>query len=142
MIDVVQGHDESIKQWVQNETGLLIDGDSRALGVIKDGVLIAGIVYHNYKGFMVECTLATTDRAWCQKGTVKAFMSYPFEVLGCVRFWATCRRSNKKMRTMFNKLGFKYEGCARRAFDGEEDAMIYSILKDENKWMDLDEQGT
>ncbi len=134
-MQIIRGHDEQIKQWVQNETGMVIGGDSRALGVIIDNELVAGIVYHNYKGFMVECTLASTDRRWIQKGTVKAFMSYPFEDLDCVRFWATCRKSNKKMRKLFEGLGFKYEGAARLAFDGTEDAMIYSILRDENKWL-------
>ena len=137
---IVVGFDEQIKQWVQNETGMGIDGDVRCMGVVRDDKLIAGIVYHNYKGFMVEATLVTTDRRWIGKDVVKAFMSYPFEPvssggLGCERFWATTNRKNKKMRKLFEGLGFKYEGCARKAFDGNEDAMIYSILKDENKWI-------
>ena len=132
---IVVGFDEQIKQWVQNETGMGIDGDVRCMGVVRDDKLIAGIVYHNYKGFMVEATLVTTDRRWIGKDVIKAFMAYPFETLGCERFWATTNRKNKKMRKLFEGLGFKYEGCARKAFDGNEDAMIYSILKDENKWI-------
>ncbi len=133
-MQVVRGHDEQVRKWVQNELGEPISGDARALGLVHDDELIAGIVYHNYKGFMVECSLATTSRKWCQKDVIRAFMSYPFEELGCIRFHATCRKSNKKMRKLFEGLGFKYEGCARQAYDGTEDAMIYSILKDENKW--------
>lgn len=134
-MELFRGHDEEVRQWVQNELGQPISGECRALGVIKDDKLIAGIVYHGYKGFMVECSLATTDRAWCKKSVVQAFMSYPFNELECVRFHATCSRKNKKMRNLFEGLGFKYEGCARKAYDGKDDAMIYSILKDENKWI-------
>lgn len=130
-----QQTNEQIRMWVQNELGHPIDGDCRCMGVIIDDKLVAGIVYHGHKGFMVECSLASTDPRWIKKSVVKAFMSYPFEDLDCVRFWATCRKGNKKMRALFERLGFKYEGCARKAYDGVEDAMIYSILRDENKWL-------
>ncbi len=136
MLDLAYNH-EGIRQWVSNELGVPVapGEDVRSIGVIHDGDLVAGIVYHDYTGFMVQCSLATTDKAWCQKGVIRAMMNYPFKELGVTRFHATCAKKNKKMRKLFEGLGFKYEGCARKAFDGVQDAMIYSILRDENKWM-------
>lgn len=137
MLDLDYTHDDEIRQWVATELGIPVaPGESvRSIGVVFDDKLIAGIVYHDYTGFMVQCSMATTDKHWCQKGVVKAFMNYPFENLGVTRFHATCARKNKKMRKLFEQLGFKYEGCARKAYDGVQDAMIYSILRDESRWL-------
>lgn len=147
MIKTIHGYDELVRQWVSVELQMPIavnaDGSPkqfRTIGVFDDekgdkGELIAGIVYHDFKGHMVECSLASNDRRWCQKGIITEMMSYPFKVLNVKRFHATCNKKNKKMRKLFEGLGFKLEGCARLAFDGINDAMLYSILENENRWL-------
>jgi len=143
MTQVIEGNEVTnpmIREWISKELGQPVPENCRCLGVMKDDddgnpELIAGIAFHDFKGFMVDGSLASSDPAWLQKGTLQAFMGYPFERLGVTRFHSTCAKSNKKMRRLFERLGFKYEGCARKAFDGEQDAMIYSLLRDENKWI-------
>ncbi len=135
--ELAYNFDQDVHEWVSNELGVgkIVDGDVRSIGVVRDGKLIAGIVFHGYKGFMVDASLATTDKKWCTKSVLRAFFEYPFNVLGCVRFQATCSKKNKPMRKLFEKLGFKFEGKARKAFNGKDDAMIYSMLKNECRWI-------
>lgn len=137
MLELVYNHDEDIRQWVSNEleSPVATDKPVRTIGFMWDGVFIGGIVYHDYTGHSISCSIATIDKRWCQKKSIKAIMRYPFEDLHCERFAAICAKKNKKMRKLFEQLGFKYEGCLRKAIAGKYDAMVYSILESENKWL-------
>jgi len=134
-IEVIQGCDDLVREWVSRELGVSIVGDVRCFGILDGGRIIGGAVLHNFKGFMVECSFATVDRRWCTRAGLRKFFDYVFNILDIKRLHAACARKNKKMRKLFNGLGFKYEGCARKAFDGRQDAMIYSMLNNECRWL-------
>lgn len=134
---VVRGYDEMVRAWVSRELGREVGDDNyRAFGILRDGVMVGGIIYHEYKGYMVEISFATTTPKWCTKSVVKELLSYPFTELGCVRAHVTVSKKNKQVRDFLKRLGFKQEGCHRKAFDGVNDAISYSLLKEENRWLD------
>jgi len=133
-IEVVQGCDDLVREWVQRELNRKIDGECRCFGIMRNGRMIGGAALHNFKGFMVEVTFATTDKRWCTRAGLREFFDYIFGQLNCQRLHASCARDNKKMRKLFLGLGFKYEGCARKAHDGNRDAMIYSMISKECRW--------
>lgn len=137
MINLIYGHKDKIRQWVSNELKMdKIGGEKyEAIGIMNDGELVGGIVYHNFMGHSIECSLATTTKRWCNRRVLSEFFKYPFIDCGAVRFQATCKRSNKPMKRFFKKVGFKFEGVARKGFDGIEDAFLFSMLKDECNWI-------
>jgi len=127
--------DEMVRSWVSRELDIDVGGDNfRAIGAVLDGRMIAGIVFYDYQGFMAQCSIATIDPQWCTRSVLKSVFDYAFGHLGCKRLHGACAKKNKKMRNLFDRLGFKYEGNARKAFDGEQDAMIYSMLNNECRW--------
>jgi hypothetical protein len=58
--------------------------DARAIGVMKDGKLIAGLCYHNYdsEAELIELSGAAIDRSWLTRETIARMYRYPFVQLG------------------------------------------------------------
>lgn len=130
------GYDQYIRQWVSNELGYAVGGDNyRAIGILHNDRVIGGCVYHDYKGYMVEGSLATTDKRWCSRKVLKALFDFAFNELGCERFHAVCSKKNKQMRDIFVRLGFKQEGSHPKAHIDGSDAISYGMLKDQCKWI-------
>jgi len=139
MPDIVtdQKYSDDIRDWVSGQIGIgKIGGDYfSSIGIIKEGELVGGAIYHDFHGHMIDISLATTDKRWCTRKVLRALFAYPFEKLGVIRLGVTCSKKNKNIRNLMKKLGFKQEGCARKAFDGKNDAMVYSMLNTECRWL-------
>jgi RimJ/RimL family protein N-acetyltransferase len=110
-------------------------GPCVCLGVVRRGVLVGGIVYHNYHGFSIEVSMAFDRPDWAMPSVIRQFFSYPFIQLDVVRMTAIIGKKNKRMRRLAEGLGFKYEGTARKGFDGKQDAILYGMLKQDCKWI-------
>ena len=136
MLDIAIGYDEQVRDWVSKELGLeKIGGDMfAAIGIAEDGELISGALFHDYREYMVEMSFASTSPTWCSRKTLKALFDYPFNQLGVTRINANCAKGNKKMRDIVRRIGFKQEGCARKGYDGKQDAVLYGMLNKECKW--------
>ncbi len=129
--------DEPIREWVSRELGQeKLGGDKFAtLGIMDEGELIGGAIYHQYTGHMMEISLAAISPKWCSKKTLRAIFSYPFEQLGVTRMNAICDKKNKKIRKIMERIGFKQEGCLRKALPNGHDAIFYGMINTECKWI-------
>lgn len=110
-------------------------GPCVALGVIRRGTLVGGVVYHNYRIWDIELSCAFDQVGWALPGTVRALMAYPFNELDCRRVTAIIGRKNRKARKLLEDLGFKLEGVHERGLDGFEDAFSFGMLKEKCKWI-------
>lgn len=106
-----------------------------ALGVIRNGNLIGGAVYHNFVGHDVQVSVAFDSPGWALPGTLRALFDYPFNQLGVARMTALVGRKNKRSRRLTEGMGFKLEGVHRRGLDGRQDAMSYGMLKENCRWI-------
>ena len=134
-------HDTTVLSWVASTLGMQ-PGDflpCASIGVMRDGVLLAGLVYHDFRrkahGNMIEVSAVAADPAWASRRTLKALFEYAFVVNDCVRFELKIGRKNKHARDFAERLGFTLEGVLRKAYDGRADLMIYGMLRDECKWI-------
>ena len=128
------GYDREVTEWVRQRLDNSHFGPATAIGLVKYGKIIAGVVYHNYRLNGLEMSIATEDKHWASRRTLKAFFAYPFNQLNCERVTALVLEDNLKSRDMVNRLGFKKEGVLRNAMQGK-DIHIYGMLKDECKWI-------
>ncbi len=137
MINLIYGHKDQIREWVCNELELEKFGgeDYEAIAIMDDNELIGGYIYHHYKGHMIDITLATISKKWCTKRVLREIFKYPFETCGVMRFQAQCKRSNKAMKKLFERLGFKLEGVLRKAYRGTDDVFCYGMMKNECRWL-------
>jgi hypothetical protein len=107
-------------------------GPCTALGIVRGGNLVGGVVYHGYVGHDIQVSIALDSSAFLPW---RALFAYPFEQLGCARLTAFTGRKNKKARKLLENLGFRLEGVHERALDGTSDAMSYGMLKENCRWI-------
>ena len=101
---------------------------------------VAGaVVFNNYhvlhKGSWCEVSVAIDDAECVSRRTLRQIFEYPFKQLGVSRLQAVTSVTNQRCRSFIERLGFKLEGLARKAHDGETDQAVYSMLPAECRWL-------
>lgn len=134
MIWLLFGDDNTIA-WAEDELGHSLPRPAVGIGIVDGTEPIGAVVYHGYQGHMIEASIATTSPKWCQRHVLRALFWYPFRQLGVERFQAVTSKHNKRARRMLERLGFKYEGMARKGYVNGTDAAIYGMLRDECRWI-------
>jgi RimJ/RimL family protein N-acetyltransferase len=133
---LLYGYDKEVAFWVAEQLGVSgWLGDYRAIGVIRGGKLIAGVVYYAYRHPNIEMAVAAIDPQWATRKNLKAFFSYPFIELGCKRVTGLVDTDNRHARKIDERLGFVHEATLKDAHPNG-DAEIYRMLKTECRWID------
>ena len=89
MLDYVYGHDQEVAQAVASLIPHCRRGfgpNVMSIGIIEDGALIAGLVYHNWDpeaGIIEISGAALPGKRWLTRETIKHMYRYPFQVCGC-----------------------------------------------------------
>ena len=134
----VYGLNEPVGRYVESLVdGIDFDswGDFVTLGVFKDERLIGGIVFNQYTNFDINITIAASSPYWCNRSVLRTISDHVFNQWGCKRASALVAKKNKRCRKFLEGMGFKLEGCKRKAFDGAQDLMLYGMMKDECRWL-------
>lgn len=101
----------------------------------RNGKLVAGCVYHRWRGFDCEVTFAAITPRWTLPQNVTPLFHYPFVQRACTRITLIIGANNKAALRTNIRLGFKVEGVVRRAYDGVNDAIVLGMLKTECRWI-------
>ena len=135
--------DEAVAEWVsENLRQRPVFGKFTAIGMVKNGQPIAGVVYHDHdrKNGDIQLSIASATPKWCSRESLAVFLGYPFQQLKCNRITAICHQRNKPARSFLKKLGFKEEGILRQKYF-PRDAVVYGMLKKEAaKWLRSDKK--
>jgi len=138
-VTVVYGCDREVAHWVGRELHEEFT-DCRAIGFARNGALIGGVVYHNYREPSIEMSIATTDPKWCTRSILKQCFTYPFKQLGVKRITTLVDAENQPVRAFNERLGFIHEATLKDALhDG--DAALYRMLPDECRWLARNTHG-
>lgn len=128
---LLRNEPEIVSAFVAGQTGDQYCDVMRALGILSgEGRIVGGVLLTNYTGYGVEMTLA--GKGCISRGAWQAIGDMAFGELSCQRISVTTRRSNKKVCRLAPRIGFKFEGIARRYY-GREDGVVFSILLEEAK---------
>lgn len=127
---------ERIAAFVARAQGLAEPwGNYTAIGLVRDGALVAGVVYNNFGGAGVCAHIgAVTGGRWMTREFLRAIFDYPFAQLGKRRITGLVARRNKSARRFVENLGFKYEGCVRHALE-KDDLICYGMLRAECRFL-------
>lgn len=135
---LVLGHDNDIAKFVAQRSKYMLGGFGlcTAIGVIRHNKLIGGVVYHEYKDAVksIMVSFAFDHPSWITPSVLGSICAYPFIQIGANRVSALVAKKNKRSRKFVEGIGFKLEGCARRAFL-DDDAMLYGLLRRECRWI-------
>lgn len=122
--------DPRVADWTAQHLGFETGfGPCKAMGVVKDGTLRAGIVYHDWQPQheTISFSAFAVDRKWTDRKTIKAIFDYPFSF--CQMLWAQTDVDNIP-RSIFRKLGGQ-EIVVPRLFGRERDGVIMTLTDDQ-----------
>lgn len=138
---LIYGNDESLSRWA----GKVICCDpeafskpSVAIGIMDKGKLLGAVIYNNYrpgKVGSIEMSIATIDRRWATRHNIRALFLYPFAQLSLGRVETHCRAQDEGVINFLTRLGFVREGLHRQASHDGSDALSFSMLRHECKWL-------
>jgi RimJ/RimL family protein N-acetyltransferase len=121
--------DERVAKFVSDKLGFGLCPPWTAMGIERDGSIVAGVVFNHFEGSDIHFTVAGS--CWNRKFFQECGV-YAFEALGCGR--VTAITEQKKVVELLLKLGGKVEGCLRSHFGHGRDGIIVGILKDEYRY--------
>ncbi len=138
MIKLLLNRDDYVSAWVQSKLKGFLFKDCKSIGIVKNQLLIAAVVYSNLRDGQIEATIVIIDKNWANKSILYALFAYPFVQCNCHRILVTVRDNNKKSIKLAKRLGFRYEGKLRQMFP-PHDAVLLGMLRSECKWLNLKE---
>ena len=90
MISIVTNIDDYVRAWVAKRIGIRGFGPSTAIGVQKNGQLIAGAVFHDYRDGQIEASIAASSPSWATRSVLYSLFAYPFNQCDANRLLVTC----------------------------------------------------
>lgn len=127
---------ERIGPWVcARAGGSWIKDRGTAIGLERDGQLIAGVLYEDFNGANVVMHVAAeTGGRWLTRGYLYRCFHYPFVQLGCKRVTGIVPSSNKRALRFDEHLGFKIEARLVEAHP-EGDLLILRMMREHCRWI-------
>ncbi len=125
---------EIVGPWVSEKTGgQWCKGRGTAIGRIKDGKLIAGVLYEDWNGANIIEHIAA-EGFWANKGFLHLMFDYPFNQLKVKRITAPVAATNAKCINLVTKMGFKLE-CTLAQANPDGDVHIFRMFKEDCKYL-------
>jgi RimJ/RimL family protein N-acetyltransferase len=139
---ILAGQKDLVAKWVAariHDMRQPPEKDYEAIGVVKDGRIIGGVIYTLYielaDGQHDIRFTASGEPGWLTKASLRAIFSYPFNQLQCIRVSALCAKANRRSRDLVERLGFVAEGNIRHAFGMGRDGILHGMLKQDCRWI-------
>lgn len=132
-MNIVVGYDDYIGPWICQRLGLeWYEGKGKCIGLLQDGVLIAGTLYEGFNGSSVFMHIAIDKPV--TKQWIRTNARYVFIQLNAKRVSGMVAATNIQAREFLQRVGFIPEVSLHNAcVDG--DLIIYTIFKEECRWL-------
>lgn len=136
---MIYGQDERVLKWVGDRTDEDDFGPgSIAIGLEEDNELIAGVAFNMYtKASICMHVAAMPGKRWMTRDFLWRSFAYPFIQLGCNRVTGLVREDNFVAQKFDEHLGFKREGLLRRACTDGQNMILYGMLREECRWLEI-----
>lgn len=110
--------------------GLAANDGMRAIGLRRDGELVAGAVYEGFNGRNIWVHLAgLPGRSWLNRGFLQAGFRYPFDMCGVDRLSGYVNASNADARRFDEHVGFTEEARLKGAAPDGGDVILYVMWR-------------
>lgn len=123
-----------VAPWVFSKAGgVWFPGSGSSIGKLKNGELVAGVVYDHYNGVNIHASIAGVGN-WADRDFLWKIFDYPFNQIGAKRMTAMICSTNRKSIDLVTKMGFNLEAKLRGA-TSKGDLLLYVMFKDECKYL-------
>lgn len=113
-------------RFVSGRLGFGLCPPYQAIGIERDGEIVAGVVLNHFEGADVHASVA--GHGWT-RDFLRRFGSYVFDQLGCERI--TAITADEQVAAFGVRLGGQFEGRLRSHFGPGHDGIIVGILREE-----------
>lgn len=108
----------------------------KGLGLERDGVLVAGVLYEGFNGQNVWMHVAAEPGGrWMTKDYLHYCFHYPFNEMGVKRVSGYVNASNVEARRLDEHLGFKQEAVLSGAAPDGGDVVVYAMWRDDCRFL-------
>lgn len=115
--------------------GIWTPGRGTAIGRMKDGRLVGGILYEDFNGANIICHIAGEGHYWLDRTFLWMIFDYPFRQLGVRRMTAPVASSNAACINFVQRLGFEREAILHDAHpDG--DILVFKMTAENCRWLE------
>lgn len=135
---VLFGADDLVIRWAGRAIpGFTPSHGAKALGVVHNGELVAGVIYERFNGLHMEVAITSRHGSpWASRQTLRHLFGYPFVQMQCVAITALVPMSNLQSLNLATKLGFKPEAYVKFAAPDGSPMVILKMFRDECRWID------
>jgi len=120
--------------WVCQKTGgTWVKGRGSVIGKIKDGGLVAGVLYEDWSGTNLVCHIAG-EPEWADRYFLAVIFDFPFNQQGAKRITAPVCSSNAKSIALLTKMGFNLEAKLLGA-TANGDLLLFTMFKDNCRYL-------
>lgn len=138
MKTVIYGQDDRVIPWVGHRIDEDDFGEAVSIGLEEYGELIAGVVFNWYTGPSICMHVAAVPgKRWMTRDYLYRCFAYPFLQAKCNRITGLVREDNLDAQRFDEHLGFKKEGLLRRGADDGSNLILYGMLKEECRWLEM-----
>ncbi len=108
----------------------------RSAGFVdNNGKLIGGVVMTDYRYFDAQLSIYAENPRFVGIHGLRELFRFCFDDLGLKRLTCLIDVKNEACRRCVEKAGWKLEGTMRKGFDGETDAALYGMTRDDCFWI-------
>lgn len=131
---LVYGEDERVAHWARVRIPGAEDwnGGYRAIGLERDGKLIAAAVYTDVSLANLSMHIAGEGN-WASRKFLRAIFAYPFVQLKVRRVTGYISAKNWRSRKMAEQMGGTLESIMERALM-DDDVCVYRIFNEHCRW--------
>lgn len=104
-----------------------------AIGLLKDGQLVAGVLYEDWNGANLMCHIRG-ENGWANREFLRLMFDYPFNQVKAKRLTAPIQSTNKVAIKFVQKLGFSLE-CVLSQATPDGDMHLYRLFREECKYL-------
>lgn len=123
--------DDRVARFVGDRCHTIVYPPFTAMGIERDGLIVAGCVFNCFTGPDVSVTVAG-DRSAFTLGFIRAVGRYVFGKLGCLRITITTEQPH--VISIAHRLAAQTEGTKRNHFGKDRHGTVLGILREDWKF--------
>lgn len=125
---------ETVGRWVGEGAKVPWTSECRAIGWLREGRLVCGILYDGYTGASIAMHSRVDEPQKVSREWLFAIFDYPFNQLAVKRVTGLVSTANLKAQETNEHLGWKRETVLKDYFkDG--DGVVYVMRKGDCRWL-------
>lgn len=125
---IVQG--DPVGVWVVQQTKGAYHYNSTAIGLEREGEIVAGVIYENFMTTTITCHISISGRL--NKKFLWAIFDYPFKVCKVDKIVAPIVATNEKSIKLVTNMGFTEEARIKRS---NGDMVFFTMLKENCRFL-------